>query len=797
MLKNYLKIALRNLSKQKTFSLINIFGLAVGLTVAILVFLNVHDEFKFDSFNKNADKIFRVVQTSKIGLNEGSYSRISNLWSDKIKSGIPEINASTRYWATTGSIKINNDVFEEKISFADTSFLSMFTFPLLEGRVNNILYDKSSVIITKETAEKYFGNIDPIGKTLSLKYSDAERDFIIRGVAENPPQNSSIRFSILLPFRDCLNTREMKISSGVGMEPQFSPAFFVEINNTVQKKIVEDKITELLKEFTAKTNIPQTVFHLQPLSSIHWDSNYDSSLIPTGNINNLYILILLVILTLFLVSANFVNLSIARSTHRFKEIGMRKIMGSNRKHLIIQFLVESTLLTLFSLFAAIVLSELLLPSFNNIIGKNLKFDYTTNVVNILSILAVALIVGIAAGSYPAFYMSSLKPGSILKGEQKIGGSNLFTRILVISQFVISIFLIVSAIIISGQNSFMLNKNLGFNYNNILVLSGNNFKDKKTFQLYKNEISKLNFVNSATVTSDLPGKTPPVMNVFAFKDKNEPANYFHVDYDYLNTLGLKLNKGRWFSKKYPGDYENGIVVNQSFINAFNITNPVDKIIVYRMMKNIDKKIIGVINDYNFLDLRQKTRPLVLMLNGGGNGMQFYMFIKLKSKINGNNMLTLRQTWNKVAGFRSFDPFYLSSFIDEQYLPERRWNDIVRDLSIITILIACLGLFGLVNYSTERRTKEIGIRKVMGASVIDVLKLILKELVFLISISIIIALPLSFYIMKNWLNNFAYKINIGWEIFAVVVLMVLVLTLITVGYQTIKSALANPIESLRNE
>ena len=417
MLKNYFKIAFRNLFRQKVFSVINVLGLAIGLTVAILVFLDVHDEFTFDSFNINADKIFRVVQTSKIGESEGYYSRISNAWTDKIKAGIPEIKKSTRYWAIDGTIKVGNELFKEKISFVDPAFMDMFTFPLSEGDWRNILSDKSSVIITKELAGKYFKDSNPIGKTISLKYSTEEQDFIVRGVAENPPQNSSLKFSVLVPFENCMNTMEMKISSGVGMEPVFSPAFFIELNDPAKASFVSSKITRLLKEFVINAKIPQTTFSLQPLTSIHLDSNYQSGLIPTGNIRNIYILILLALLTLFLVSANFVNLSVARSSHRFKEIGMRKIMGSDRKRLAAQFLTESILLTLFALLLAAVIAELLLPSFNNIIGKELKFDYVSNSSIIPALLFIALVTGITAGVYPAFYLSRLKPRSILKGEQ--------------------------------------------------------------------------------------------------------------------------------------------------------------------------------------------------------------------------------------------------------------------------------------------------------------------------------------------------------------------------------------------
>ncbi len=797
MLKNYFTIAFRNLFRQKVFSVINVLGLAIGLTVAILVFLDVHDEFTFDAFNKNAENIFRVVQVSKIGESQGFYSRISNVWTDKIKAGIPEIKKSTRYWAIDGAIKVGNELFKEKISFVDPAFMDMFTFPLIEGEENSILKDKSYIIITKETADRCFKHINPVGKTLTVEYENEEKDFLVGGVAENPPENSSIKFSVLVPFENCMNTMEMKISSGVEMEPAMSPAFFIELNNPAKASFVSSKITRLLKEFVINAKIPQTIFSLQPLTSIHLDSNYQSGLIPTGTIRNIYILILLALLTLFLVSANFVNLSVARSSHRFKEIGMRKIMGSDKKRLAAQFLTESILLTLFALLLAVVIAELLLPSFNNIIGKELKFDYVSNSSLIPALLFIALVTGITAGVYPAFYLSRLKPSSILKGEQKLGGSNLFTRVLVVAQFVISIFLIVCTIVISKQNSFIRNKNLGFNPGNILVLNGPNIRDDKLFERYKNEITNLSFVKSATISSDIPGKEPFIRNVFSYVNKSELANFFRVDLDYLKTFDLNVNEGRWFSQNYPGDFENGIVVNKAFVKSFGISNPVNKIVVYRMVRNIDKRIIGVIDDYNFLDLHEKTRPLVLMLNGGGNGMQFYMFIKLNSKINEKDMLTLKQIWNKVAGFRSFDPFYLSSFIEEQYLPEKRWNNIVGYLSIITILIACLGLFGLVNYSTEKRTKEIGIRKAMGASSFDILKLIFKEMIILISISFLIAAPLGFYFMRNWLGNFAYKINIGLDIFALAALIVIILTVFTVSYQTVRTALSNPVDSLRNE
>ena len=757
----------------------------------------MQDEFTFDSFHKNADNIYRVVQTSKVGESEGHYSRISNLWSDKIKTEIPEIKSSSRYWETNGTVKVNNELFQEKISFVDPAFTNMFTFPLIEGNGNNILSDKSSIIITKEIADKYFKNTEPLGKTISLKYGNEEYDFIIRGVAENPPENSTIKFSILVPFENCLNTMEMKISSGVGMEPSMSPVVFVELDNPAQKYLVESKIDKIMRDILVKNNIPNGYFSLQPLTSIHFSRGFSFEMLPTGSLSTCYILILLALLTLFLVSANFVNLSIARSSHRFKEIGIRKIMGSDRKRLVLQFLAESILLTFFALIIAVVFAELFLPTFNNIIGKNLQINYMSNKIEILTLFLLTLIVGITAGAYPAFYLARLKPSSILKGKQKIGGSNLFTRILVISQFAISIFLIVCAIVISKQNSFLRNKNLGFDYNNILVLSGPNVRDDQLFERYKNEITNLNFIKSAAISSDLPGKEPFIRNVFGYVDKAELANFFHVDYDYLKTLDLKVKEGRWFSKNYPGDFENGIVVNKAFIKALGISNPINKTVIYRMRKNIEKRIVGVIEDYNFLDLHEKTRPLVLMLNGGGNGMQFYMFIKLNSKIHEKDMLALRQIWNKTAGFRSFDPFYLSSFIEEQYLPERRWNNIVGYLSVITIMIACLGLFGLVNYSTEKRTKEIGIRKVMGASSFDILRLISKELVLLVTISFIIALPLGFYFMRDWLSNFAYKINIGLDIFILAALLVFILTLVTVSYQTIRTAMSNPVESLRNE
>jgi putative ABC transport system permease protein len=802
MLKNYLKIAFRNFKKQKIYSFINIIGLTVSLTSCIFIYLYVQNEFLYDSFHKDSNKIFRVMHK----YDNSHYSRISNLVSGELIKETPEIEKYSKFWENEYAVNINGDIFKEKITFADQGFLDVFSFPFIYGNTNNALKDRYSAILSEKAAEKYFGKKNPIGGKISIKIDENFYDFTISAITKDFPSNSSIQFSILLPFENSSSTWQMQASDKMAMVPDMAPSLFIKLKNPDQKKTVESGISLIAKKMLDKNTADKSNLYLQKLSELHFDNLSEYNIFPTGNRIYSYILICLSLFSLFIAAANFINLSIAGSSKRFKEIGVRKVIGTDRKNIFVQFILETLLLSLISLILSVVLVEILLPVFNNLINTKLTFNYYSDWFTILVLIILTAFIGLVSGSYPAIYLSRINPVSVLKGKQVFKNSGLFTKILVVGQFVISISLITGALIMSGQMNYIQNKNLGFNKDRTIVLRLSNYKkniwganNSSTNQLseiFKSELTRYNSFSSVSSASDAPFEYSAVAFRFDYGENNSiPSHILTIDYDFIRTLNMNLIEGRNFDKSFTADSNESIIVNETFVKGLQIKNPIDKVVtIFGLKHSINKRIIGVIKDFNFSSLYKKGDAFALSLKGNANN---YVYIKLKSDDIFNSVRIIKEKWAQIFPFSPIDYFFLDDFINKQYVIEERWNKIINYSAGFAIFTACLGLLGLVSLAAERRTKEIGIRKVFGASIKGIILDFSKEYLILISIGALIAWPVVYFILNKWLETFAYRIQINIMSFIVSAAIILILVFLTVGYHSWRAAIANPVKSLRYE
>jgi putative ABC transport system permease protein len=808
MFKNYFKIALRNLIKNKVYTAINILGLSVGIACCILIFLFVRFELSYDTFHKHKDTIYIVREK----LNERIISSAPGPLGQALQADFPEVASFVRVDAYFGLslVKYGEKIYKERIVYADLTFFTFFTFPLEHGNPETVLQNPKSIVLSKQMAEKYFGKDNPIGKILLLKHSIITKrnefeDYIVTGIAEPIPKNSSIQFDFLINF-DKTFPYDLNNWKFIGV------ITFIRLSSKNQAAELMDKFPGFIKKYfdTLIKQNPKDTWTLQlyPLIDYHMGANRAGSpLTPTNNPVNLYILSGIALLILLIACFNFMNLSIASSSTRIKEIGMRKVLGAHRDQVAKQFWFESILLSFAALIVGISLAELFLPAFNVLAGKSLNFGYLVNWQTLFFLIGLTFIVGIVAGSYPAVVFSGFTAIDIFRGRLKVGGKNVFTRLLIVIQFTLSIFLIILAIIMQQQQSFLMNKDLGYDKEFVLVIEIYVFGDntKKVSQTgslvssLKNELIRYdNIISVSGCNRSFYYGLSGVMG----KDKDGSkvtVRFLKVDYDFLETLGIKLIEGRNFSPEFPTDATGSVIVNETFIKQYAITKPIGRnisdIISGPYWGNYP--IIGVVKDFHFDPLHRPIVPAFLTTN---TAMPL-PFASIHIKIKGTNIQEtigiIKEQFLKLFPEQPFSYTFLEDKIAGYYKSEKRWNSIIRYASILAILIACSGLFGLTLLTVARRTKEIAIRKVNGASISSIVFLLSKQFAFLVLLSNIIAWPIAWYAMNRWLQNFAYRINIGWWMFVLAGLLALVIALLTVSYQAIKAARANPVDALRYE
>lgn len=802
MFTNYIKITFRNIKRHKGFSLINISGLAIGMACTILILLWVLYELSFDRFHENADQLYQAVYKFEDQEVYGRY--LPGPLAALLKDEYPDVIDTTTYKPWEKKISFGVKSFFGTGSYVDPSFFEMFTFPFLKGDPKTAFSEPYSVVITENLAHKFFGNEDPSGKTLTYYAFSEGIDLNVTGVVKNVPQNSHMQFDFLIPYQVGYDWMKTWRNNAVHT--------YILLHEDSNSQEVSNKISDVLNKHIPNCKIRARLY-LYPLKKIHL-----FALEGGGLITYVYIFSVMGVVILLIACINFMNLSTARSEKRFKEIGVKKVVGSTRMQLIKQFLNEAILLSLLALFLAIFLVKLLLPSINAVLGVEVSLNYS--LVFILSLFSIALLTGITSGSYPAFFLSSFRPAAILKRQlssiiilrRKRGqkstirqrGSSL-RKILVVAQFSLSIFFIICVMGIHKQLNYIRNRDLGFDKEHIVVLQATG-ELKRRSQSIKNELLKHPDIQNVTFSafsltdweSSVAGRDLEWTGKQTDRDFLIGNNY--VDYDYLKTFNMEMIKGRFFSKEFVTDASEACVVNEAAVKAMDMKEPLGKKIVWGSGAQDENRrtIVGVIEDFNTQSIHQEIRPFVLMpIENIQQYMSNYMCIKLQSD---NIPRSLKLIEDKIKEFVPDDPFmyhFLNEEINSLYHTEQLTGKLTRYITILAIFISCLGLFGLASFSVERRTKEIGVRKVLGASVSKIILLLTKDFSRWIFLANIIAWPTAWFAMNRWLQNFAYRTEIDIWLFIFSASLAFIIALLIISYQSIKAALANPVESLRYE
>ena len=804
MFKNYIKTAWRNIRKNKLFSFINILGLSIGISTFFIIMLYVQDEMSYDRFNKNADNIVRVVFQANMSGGKINESVSMAPVAKTMKKDFPEVLDATRI-IDYGRPKIlyGNKVFkDDRFAFADPNSFSIFTLPVIKGDAKIALLQPHTVVISQSTAKKYFGDEDAIGKTITLT-TDNNLPYTVTAVMKDIPANAHFHFDM---FGSMTSFEEAKSESWMyggfhtylllkpGTSIQRMEARFPEMVKKYMGPQIQEQMGLSLEQFTSKGN--SLGFILQPLTDIHLNSNTTTEFEPGGNQMYVYIFGGIAIFMLMVACINFINLSTAGASKRAKEVGVRKVAGSGRFDLIKQFLSESVVITLFAMLIAFVLVKLALPSFNALAGKQLSFD----VKPIFAFVGLGLVVGIIAGIYPAFYLSSFKPIAVLKGKLTTSNKSFGLRSgLVVFQFFISVILIIGTIVVFQQMKYIRNRDLGFNKEQLLTIP-NSYALGKNEQAFKQQMLHDPRIVNATVSFYKPAGPSAYNNGLAYPlgNSNMVVNGvdYHVDEQYIPTMGMQLVNGRNFSATYATDTF-AIILNETAATAFgwNNTTAVGQTVIRQNStrgNNIPYHVIGVVKNFNFKSLHETISPLFMTLYPEGG-----LIFKIKTADIAGLLSVMKKQWNSYTIEEPFEYAFLDDLFNKTYATEQKTGNILNLFSILTIFVACLGLFGLVTFTAEQRTKEIGIRKVLGASAAQVTQMLSKEFLKLVLIASLIAFPVAWWGMHKWLESFAYRVDISWWVFAVAGIAALLIALITVSFQAIKAALANPVKSLRTE
>ncbi|MEO6405204.1 MAG: ABC transporter permease [Ferruginibacter sp.] len=813
MIKNYLKIAFRNLWKNKGYSAINIFGLATGLATCLLILLYVTNELSYDRFNTNAYRTYRINSDLRFGGADLHFTQTSDMMGQLLKKDYPQVEQFTRIYTGSGQKLIKKGtefITEQKVANVDSTFFDMFTLPAIEGDTKTSLDEPNTVVVTESSAKKYFSSVNVVGKILEVKDDSKVIPYKITAVIKDVPSNSHFNFDLLFSMKN-VNYQWGQLTSHnfhtyLRLKPGTDYKVFQKNLEVYTDKYVLPYVQQFIKissmeEMRKAGN--KLDYTLMPLTDIHLHSDYSFEITPSGNIQYVYIFSAVALFILILACINFMNLSTARSANRAKEIGIRKVLGTERKSLIAQFLFESIITAFISLIIAVVIAFLVLPVFNNIAAKSLSINDLLSVRILPFLVILPVIVGVMAGSYPALFLSGFRPIVVLKANSKSGfkKSNLRNG-LVVFQFATSIMLIIGTIIVYSQLRFIQTTKLGYNKDQVLVIDGA-YALGKNMEAFKTGVLALQGVSSGTISSFLPvtnsSRNDNTYSKEAVMDTKSGIDMqtWRVDYDYIKTMGMELVQGRNFSKEFGSD-SNAILITETTARMLDYKEPIGKMIYAPSPVDGDnslypKQIIGVIKDFHFESLRQKLGPLCMRL-GKSTGLVSFKVSPGNAKA---LIAQIENKWKTLAPGMPFSYRFMSDSFDEMYRSEQRAGSIAIVFAILAILIACLGLFGLVTYMAEQRNKEIGIRKVLGASVTNVVTMLSKDFLMLVLIASLLAFPIAWWAMNKWLHDFAYRINISIWVFVIAGITALLIALITVSFQAIKAAIANPVKSLRSE
>ncbi len=800
MIRNNLKIAWRNLLRNKIFSIIKILGLSIGLTVCMLIFLYTKDEISYDQFHENKSQLYRIVQTWQMGKQPSQVIGITNgVMGETFAKEIPEVQQFVRINGVTVTVKKNNEVFTEQPLFVDENFFSVFTFPAIAGNMTTSLTDPHSVVVSKETAKKYFGTVDVTGKTMEVKVDTGFENFTITAVIENSPQNSTIKAGMFIPYKFY-----EKYNSNTGWLGG-SLNTFVVVAKHANIGAVERKVQALFDK-NSKKEIAEAeqqqgvgiriILGLQPLTSIHLSTKAgpDNGMSDGSNPAYAYILTSIAIFILIIACINFINLAVAQSLKRSKEIGIRKVVGSTRKQLVSQFLVESFVVSSIAFVLALWLTIIILPYFNELSNKKLSLSYLSDWYLYAGYFLLLLVTSFVAGFYPSIVLSSFQPVKVLYSREKMLGRNYLTKGLIVLQFALTIFLIIGTIAINSQLNFLLRADLGYDTRNLVRMDipVNNSSDKLP-ALFKNEL--LNKTGIVNVAARNGGRSITGVKV---DGKQVIIEYNKIEDQFLPTFKIPIIAGRNFSPEYPSDSLGSVIVNESFIKeaGWELSSAVGKTVTFgESRRNRIAAVVGVVKDYHFRPLKEKILPEVFSMEPAFNFGEIWVRI---DPANTPGTLTLLQnTFKKLLPYFPYTFQFSDDINAKNYETETKWKRIISIASVLFVFISCIGLLGLVILSIEQRTKEIGIRKVLGAAVSGILVLISKEFIILILIAFILAMPVGYYFINKWLQDFAYRVDIGWWMYALAGFLVILIAIVTMSFRALKAALANPVVALRSE
>ncbi|TWJ04892.1 putative ABC transport system permease protein [Mucilaginibacter frigoritolerans] len=811
MIKNYLRSALRNIRKHPFISFINIFGLTVGLTCCLLILAYVKNERSYDKFNKNAKDIYRVTRIfySGKGVESLHLSAVAPPFGPLLKSAFPDIEKMTRVLQNgTSALKYKDKLFNEKNGFlADENFFDFFSVPIVKGDQKTALSEPYSLMMTEATAKRYFGDEDPINKTIQL--DNNKHEFKVTGIYKAFPSNSHLHPDLLLSFstlKDSTIYGEKQLETNFGNNAFYTYLLFPKNYNVGR---IESQLPYFLDNYVHLPGMPGNVkthqatkLTLQKLTDIHLTSHLDDEIEENGNITRVYIFSAIALFILLIACINYMNLSTARSTLRAKEIGIRKVIGAQRKEIISQFLSESILITWVALILAFAITSLVLPLINKLSNQVLSINSLLQWPVLIPILLLPFVIGLISGIYPALFMSSFAPVKVLKGVLKVGSGNIsFRKVLVVVQFSISIILIVATTVVYQQLQYIQDKDLGFNKDFILTMDYPNTLTKQ-YESFKIDLEKNIAIKNVGRSSRIPSgrlldeQGASVLQGGVMQSVKVDLKCIAADYGFVPTYGMQMASGRNFSKAFSTD-TNNFIINEAAVLALGwrtSENAVGKDIKYG---NVQGKVIGVVKDFHFESLHQQIIPLIMTLPS----LNQINYGKLSIKIDGNNVKSaiaiINDTWHKYQPEVPFDFTFLDSKFAQLYYSEQQQGNLFTIFSCIAIFIACLGLFGLSAFTITQRVKEIGVRKVLGASVPQIVGELSKDFLKLVLIAAIIALPLAWYAMNKWLLDFASRINISWWVLALAGVIALIIAFATISFQSIKAALANPVKSLRSE
>jgi putative ABC transport system permease protein len=756
----------------------------------------VQDELSYDRYHENAGQIYRVITISNEDPSQGN-ARVGAPWGPALQRDYPEVLRSVRFrFFGRSSISCGDKRFyEEGGLYADSTVFEAFTFPLLKGNPQTALARPNTVVISEAMARKYFGDENPIGKTLNV---DNESDLQVTGVMKNVRRNSHFRFDFLVSFAtyDFWDLNEWRMNNF---------HVYLLLAEDYPAAALENKFPEFVAKYVDEQADERFTAQLQPITSIHLHSHLFRELEANSDIAYVYIFSAIALFVLLIACVNFMNLATARSASRAREIGLRKVVGAQRAQLIRQFLGESILLSFIALFLTIGLVELLLPTFNHLSGKELSIDYGENPLLTFGLIGITLFVGVISGAYPAIFLSSFRPATVLKATPKAGASgSLLRKGLVVVQFAISVVLIVGTGIVYQQLGYISSKRLGFNKEQVLVVRMQNEALKQKYELIKNELSQHPNVASVAATSGLLGGGDWGMP-FGFEgaqhEEKFSARVLVVDHDYVETMQMKMIAGRNFSRDFPTDASEAFLINETAARQLGWESPIGKYLERPASRNDDGswnwqrgRIIGVVQDFHFRSLHEKIDPMIMYMQPASLS---YFFVRMQASQIPAALAYLEEKWHAFEPNLPFDYFFLDEVFDQMYRAERHLGKIFGTFSFLAIFIACLGLFGLAAFAAEQRTKEIGVRKVLGATVGSIVLLVSREFARLVLIAFVFAAPVAYYLMSQWLQNFAYRTGIGWWVIAMAGVLAFGIALLTVSYQAIRAALTNPVEALRYE